>query len=129
MLRYLKVSLAYVSVISCALVFSLSVLEASDKSCCSASKGAKVSEADDAKIKQVSTSEHGSDQVVLNIEGMTCGGCENKVKGVLTKCPGVKGAQVDHKSGKAVVDVEDGHANTEDLIKAVKKLGYRVTEG
>ncbi|MCP5004787.1 MAG: heavy metal transport/detoxification protein [Planctomycetes bacterium] len=67
--------------------------------------------------------------MVLNIKGMTCGGCAGKVKSALTNCPGVKDAQVDHKSGKAVVEVESGEADIEALIKSVKKLGYTVTEG
>ncbi|GJQ60144.1 MAG: copper chaperone [Candidatus Scalindua sp. AMX11] len=129
MFQYVRVGFISLSAMACALVLSSSLLEASGDACCSASKSDKACEAGDAKLKQVSTSEHANEQVVLNIEGMTCGGCESKVKSVLTKCPGVKDAQVDHHSGKAVVEVESGSASTEDLIKAVKKLGYKVSEG
>ena len=129
MFRYLRVSFTCLSAVACTLLFSFSVLEASDKACCSSSKSEKVCEAGDGEIKQVSTAEDATEKVVLSIEGMTCGGCESKVKSVLTKCPGVKDVQVDHKSGKAVVEVESGNADTEVLINSVKKLGYTVSEG
>ncbi len=81
------------------------------------------------KSKQLSTSESGSEQVVLTVKGMTCGGCESKVKGALTKCTGVKDVQVNHKDGKAVVHVEKGKANKEKLIEAVEKVGFTASEG
>ncbi len=129
MSRYLRTSFTYFSVFAFALICS-SVYQVSEAgsgdSCCNASKSDKVG---DAKMKKVSTSESTSDQVILNITGMTCGGCSSKVKKTLTKCPGVKDAHVDHKSGKAVVEVESGKAKTEELIESVKGLGYSVTEG
>jgi copper chaperone CopZ len=60
---------------------------------------------------------------------MTCGGCENRVKGALIECAGVKDAQVNHKDGKAVVQVEKGKANKEKLIEAVEKVGFSASEG
>ena len=122
MYRSLKISFTCLSVFAFALVCSSTVLQVSEAgsgdSCCSASKSDKVS-----------TSESASDEVILNITGMTCGGCSSKVKNALTKCQGVKDAEVDYKSGKAVVEVESGKAKTEDLIESVKGLGYSVTEG
>ena len=83
-----------------------------------------------AKLIKVSTAESGqTEEVVLNIKGMTCGGCASKVKGALSSCEGVKDAQVSYQDGKAVVHVEDGKADSQVLIEAVKKLGYKVTEG
>jgi len=80
------------------------------------------------KSKQLSTSESGSEQVVLNVKGMTCGGCANRVKGALVECAGVKDAQVNHKDGKAVVQVEKGKVNTQNLIEAVEKVGFSASE-
>jgi copper chaperone CopZ len=67
--------------------------------------------------------------VTLNVKGMTCGGCESKVKKVLSAQKGVSDVKVDHKDGKAELHLEDGKASVDDLIKAVKNLGYKVTEG
>ncbi len=67
--------------------------------------------------------------VTLNVKGMTCGGCESKVKNVLSALNGVSDVKVSHKDGKAELHLEEGKASVDDLIKAVKKLGYKVTEG
>jgi copper chaperone CopZ len=82
-----------------------------------------------AKLIKVSTAESGkTEEVVLNVKGMTCAGCEARVKGALTACEGVTNAQVSHKDGKAVVQVE-GKANKEELIEAVEKVGFSASEG
>ena len=84
-----------------------------------------------AKLIKVSTAESGQtkEEVVLNIKGMTCGGCESKVNKALSACNGVSDVKVDHENGKAELNLEDGKASVDDLIKAVKNLGYKVTEG
>jgi len=64
------------------------------------------------------------EEVVLRVDGMTCGGCENAVKAALLKCNGVKDAEVSHKEGKAVVKVEEGEVQTDELIAAVEKTGF-----
>lgn len=82
------------------------------------------------KAKQLSsTAESDAEKVVLNVKGMTCGGCEGRVKGVLIKCAGVTDAQVSHKDGNAFVKVEDGKADMEELIKAVEGAGFPASEG
>ena len=69
-----------------------------------------------------------TEEVVLNINGMHCGGCAGKVKAALSACKGVAEVQVSFEESKASVHVEDG-TDTHVLIEAVKKLGYKVTEG
>lgn len=82
-----------------------------------------------AKLIKVSAAESGkTEEVVLNVKGMTCAGCEARVKDALTACEGVTNAQVSHKDGKAVVQVE-GKANKEELIEAVEKVGFSASEG
>jgi copper chaperone CopZ len=82
-----------------------------------------------AKLIKASTAESSdTEEVVLNVKGMTCAGCEGRVKGALTACEGVTNAQVSHKDGKAVVQVE-GKANKEELIEAVEKAGFSASEG
>lgn len=67
-------------------------------------------------------------EVVLNVEGMTCGACENAVKSQLLKVDGVKDASADCKKGKAVVKVEGDKAKTDELIKAVEKAGFTASK-
>jgi len=84
-----------------------------------------------AKLIKVSTAESGQtkEEVVLNINGMTCGGCEGKVKAALSACEGVSDVNVSHKEGKAHLLVEEGKANKVVLIEAVKQVGFTATEG
>ncbi|MHC4183909.1 MAG: heavy-metal-associated domain-containing protein, partial [Planctomycetota bacterium] len=112
------------------------------KSCCNEPCKGDACAYKEAKLKKVAcgvcedTKESGSaesvaqnaDDIVLNIKGMTCGGCANRVKGALTECTGVKDAQVNHKDGKAVVQVENGKANAQKLIEAVEKIGFSASE-
>ncbi len=63
-------------------------------------------------------------EVVLNVKGMTCGGCENKVKTALMNCEGVKDCEVNWKESKAMVKVLAGSVNTAEMIKAVEETGF-----
>ncbi len=129
MFKYLKVSSILIAVI---FVLSFSAAQACPmipgKSGCNEPCGDKACEV--AKIKQVSTSESAdTEEVVLNVKGMTCGACEVKVKGELIVCEGVRDVQVSYKDGKAVVEVEKGKVNKEKLIEAVEKVGFVAEEG
>ena len=62
-------------------------------------------------------------EVVLDVKGMTCAGCENKVKTALMNCEGVKGCEVNWKEGKAMVKVSKGSVNRAEMIKAVEETG------
>ncbi len=70
-----------------------------------------------------------SEEIVLNVKGMTCGACENAVKSALLECKGVKDAKVSHAEGKAVVKVEGGETEAGKLIEAVEKKGFSASEG
>lgn len=58
---------------------------------------------------------------VLSITGMTCDACVKTVTRVLSRVRGVRSAQVDLASGRAVVT---GDARSEELLAAVQGAGY-----
>ena len=63
--------------------------------------------------------------VVLRVEGMTCDGCARHVTEALQSAAGTEKAQVGSwKSGQATV-IADATVKDQDLVKAVKKAGYR----
>lgn len=68
------------------------------------------------------------EEIVLNVEGMTCGGCENAIKSALLKCDGVKDAEVNYKDGTAVVQTEGSKVETDELIKAIEKAGFTASK-
>ncbi len=135
MFKPLKLSIIIFVAVMFIFTLSFSALQACvvvpGKACCSEpceDEACPMKEAK-AKLLKISTAESAdTEEVVLNVSGMTCAGCEGRVKGALTECEGVTDAQVSHKEGKAVVQVE-GNANKEELIKAVEKVGFSASEG
>lgn len=65
----------------------------------------------------------GAQEVVLDIEGMTCISCVNRLERVLRKQPGVTAAQVSLPLGRASVRVDRPDVN--GLVAAVEAAGYR----
>lgn len=62
------------------------------------------------------------------VSGMTCGGCQAKVQGLLSKVTGVKNVNIDLAKGEATIEM-DKHIATNDLIKALKDYPkYRLLE-
>jgi uncharacterized protein len=62
------------------------------------------------------------DKTTLLVQGMTCNGCVNSVKRVLSSQPGVAGVEVDLASGQADVTGEDLQVGA--LIAAIERLGF-----
>jgi copper chaperone CopZ len=136
--KSLKVGYISLFAVILAFVFSFSVLQACTmipgKSCCNEPCKDEACAYKEAKLIKVACGVCDADtadteEVVLNVKGMTCGGCEGRVKGALIECAGVKDAHVNHKDGKAVVHVEKGKVNKEKLIEAVEKVGFSASEG
>ena len=61
--------------------------------------------------------------IVLKIEGMTCGGCKASVERLLAAQPGVRNAAVDLAAGRATVAAEESVA-AQALADAVEGAGY-----
>ncbi|WP_084125291.1 heavy-metal-associated domain-containing protein [Demequina sp. NBRC 110054] len=65
----------------------------------------------------------------ITVQGMTCGGCANKVRTVLEGTDGIAGAEIDVASG-AVKVLIDGTVPADDLEfaidEAVTGVGYTV---
>jgi copper chaperone CopZ len=62
------------------------------------------------------------------VSGMTCGGCQAKVQGLLSKVSGVKNISIDLSRGEASIDM-DKHIATVDLRAALKDYPkYELTE-
>ena len=66
-------------------------------------------------------------EVVLKVDGMFCGGCENRVKNALKTIKGVKDVQADHinKTVKVLLKADVSETILKDKIV---DLGYTVIE-
>lgn len=65
-------------------------------------------------------------EVILDVKGMTCGGCEKAVKGVLHDLDGVDRVDVALKSGKVDIAYNNEIVTLEKIIEEIEDIGYDV---
>ena len=61
----------------------------------------------------------------LIVNGMMCGGCENRVKNVIKNIEGVENVTADHNTGKVIV-ISDNEVSEEIIKEALEDIGYEV---
>lgn len=69
-----------------------------------------------------------SDQATLDITGMTCAACANRIEKGLNKLPGVTSATVNFAMETARVEYAPGEVTIEDIERKVEQLGYAAVE-
>lgn len=79
----------------------------------------------DAEEKEMFFNKKDKDLIELDIEGMMCPHCENRVKKALQETEGVAEAEVSFKKGNAKVKL-NGDVDRSVLIKVVEDAGYTV---
>lgn len=57
--------------------------------------------------------------ITLKIDGWTCASCEKDVHAALMGVSGVQSAEVSYPSGGAIVEVETGQVNPDQLVQAL----------
>lgn len=65
--------------------------------------------------------------VTFRVEGMTCGGCVIGVRKVLTRIEGVANVEVSYEQQRAVVTYDPAKVTVDQMIAAIKTLGYKAT--
>lgn len=68
------------------------------------------------------------EQVVLKVEGMSCGHCKMAVEKSLKNISGVQDAVVDLEAKTVKVSYDAGKATRNDLEKAITDAGYEVVK-
>lgn len=66
--------------------------------------------------------------LVLNVEGMTCGGCAKKVERAILEVPGVNAARVSFDEKSATVGFDQSDARGA-VVERIESMGYAVTPG
>lgn len=69
------------------------------------------------------------EQVVINVEGMTCGGCVASVTQALKRKAGVEQANVSLEGKIASVIYDPLKTNESELKQAIRDAGYAVVGG
>ena len=63
------------------------------------------------------------DEISLTIQGMTCKGCEVRIKQALEGLPGMHRVTVSYQTGEARVEGESGKLRVADVVAAGRRAG------
>jgi len=104
------------------------VLLAALVSACDSKSGTGGDNKDTLKSQQESSiTPENFQKVEFKVEGMSCAGCENAIKGSMEKCAGVKVANASFTAGNTVIEYDKTKTNIDTLKKAIENDGYTVT--
>lgn len=67
-------------------------------------------------------------EVVLNVDGMTCDGCENAIKGGVESLEGIASIESSHEEGWTKVKFDKNLTSVDDIEGKITDTGY-VVEG
>lgn len=63
----------------------------------------------------------------LNVTGMACEGCENRIKNALSHISGVTKVTANHSTG--IVEIESTQTlNQEEIIEKIEDLGFDIQQ-
>ena len=63
----------------------------------------------------------------LIVNGMMCGGCENRVKNAIKNIEGVENVTADHNTGKVII-ISNNEVSEEIIKEALEDIGYEVVK-
>lgn len=66
-------------------------------------------------------------KLTLNVNGMMCGGCENRVKNVLKEIDGIEDVTADHNTGIVTI-VSNKEISMEIIKETIEDIGYEVVK-
>lgn len=64
-------------------------------------------------------------EMIINVQGMMCNGCENRVINVLKNIEGVENVLADHTSGKVTI-TSNKEVSKEVIKEKIEDLGYEI---
>lgn len=67
-----------------------------------------------------------TERQVLAVRGMTCTGCEQRIRTALHGLTGVEEASADHEAGTVTLRFDPAAADEDAVRGAIEELGYRV---
>ena len=66
------------------------------------------------------------DTLTLNVNGMTCGGCENAVKRGLARLDGVGEVTASHADARVIVTFDPNRVSPDEIRTRIGAMGYHV---
>ena len=65
-------------------------------------------------------------EVTLNVDGMTCDGCENAIKAGVESLDGIAAVESSHEEGWTKVKFDKAQTSKEDIEAKITDTGYEV---
>lgn len=66
-------------------------------------------------------------ETIIKVEGMVCGGCENRVQNALKVIEGVENVVADHTNGIVTVTAKE-EVSINTIKETIEDLGFEVKE-
>ena len=66
-------------------------------------------------------------KINLIVNGMVCGGCENRVKNAIKNIEGVENVTADHNTGKVIV-IPNNEVSEEIIKETLEDIGYEIVK-
>ena len=66
-------------------------------------------------------------EIILNVKGMVCNGCENRVKNALKNIDGVEEVLANHETGVVKVTSSE-NVSKEKLEETIEDIGFEVVK-
>jgi len=64
--------------------------------------------------------------IKLNVEGITCGGCEKSIRNALLSHAGVSEVEASHETGIVAIEFDDSQIQQPALKEAIEGAGFDV---
>ena len=65
-------------------------------------------------------------KTIINVEGMTCEGCESAIQGNVAKMPGVVSVKASHTDKSTVVKYDKTQTSMQEIEKVISETGYKI---
>jgi len=79
-----------------------------------------------ASIEPGSRKDSQMQQMTLRVIGMSCEGCEDRIKTALNRVDGIRFASADHESERVRVAFDPAVTSSESVTECIEKAGYKV---
>lgn len=66
-------------------------------------------------------------EVILNVEGMACGGCEKRINNALMEIEGVTEVTANHIQKKVIIKMKE-NVDLAEIKEMISELGFEVKE-
>lgn len=66
-------------------------------------------------------------EITIKVNGMVCGGCENRVKNAVSTIEGVEKVEADHNKGIVTVNMKED-ISKETIEEKIQDIGFEVVK-